>query len=72
MPAPASKRSFGDPFLLPVCDCGGPVNLASLEPHPTEPDQELKTYKCLHCGRQQVFTVRKRPGARPDRPRPAD
>ena len=34
-----------DPFLLPVCSCGGPMNLASLEPHPTRTDQELKTYK---------------------------
>jgi hypothetical protein len=36
------------------------MNLASLEPHPTQPDQELKTYKCTLCARQQVFTVRKR------------
>ena len=49
-----------DPFLLPVCECGGPMNLASLEPHPTRTDQELKTYKCLHCGEQNEFTVQKR------------
>lgn len=52
--------ALGDPFLLPVCDCGGPMNLASVEPHPTSPDQELKTYKCRHCGRQHLFTVQKR------------
>jgi hypothetical protein len=62
MSASVPKQSFGDPFLLPVCDCGGPMNLASLEPHATRSDQEVKTYKCLHCGKQQVFTVRKRAG----------
>ena len=60
MSASIPVAKIGDPFLLPVCDCGGPMNLASLEPHPTRPDQELKTYKCLHCASQQVFTVRKR------------
>jgi hypothetical protein len=52
-----------NPFLLPVCECGGSVNLASLEPHPTEPTLELKTYKCLQCGQQQVLTARKRSAA---------
>jgi hypothetical protein len=59
MPA-STTAAIGDPFLLPVCDCGGPMNLASLEPHAARPDLELKTYKCLHCGTQQVFTVQKR------------
>ena len=54
------KVALGDPFLLPVCDCGGPMNLATLEPHPTHAAEELKTYECSHCGRQQVFTVQKR------------
>lgn len=54
------KTRVRDPFLLPVCDCGGPMNLASLEPHPTERGHELKTYKCQHCGRQHVFSVRRR------------
>lgn len=60
MSASLPKVTVPDPFLLPVCECGGPMNLASLEPHPTQPDQELKTYKCTLCARQQVFTVRKR------------
>jgi hypothetical protein len=51
-----------DPFLLPVCACGGPMNLASLEPHPTRASHELKTFKCQHCGGQQVFEVEKRAG----------
>jgi hypothetical protein len=61
MPAASRpKTALGDPFLLPVCDCGGPMNLATLEPHPIHAAEELKTYKCLHCGRQQVFSVQKR------------
>lgn len=58
MPALQSKQR--DPFLLPVCDCGGPMNLASLEPHPTHSAQEVKTFECQLCARQQVFTVEKR------------
>jgi len=60
MAASLPTASAGNPFLLPVCSCGGPMNLASLEPHPTRADQELKTFKCAHCARQQVFTVQKR------------
>jgi hypothetical protein len=58
-----------DPFLLPVCSCGGPMNLASLEPHPTRTDQELKTYKCLHCGRLEALTGQKRARKPGDNPR---
>ena len=58
-----------DPFLLPVCDCGGPMNLATLEPHPTHSTEELKTYKCAHCGRQHEFTVQKRAAKIGDYPR---
>ena len=35
MAASLPTASAGNPFLLPVCSCGGPMNLASLEPHPT-------------------------------------
>jgi hypothetical protein len=55
-----SKRPRGDPFLLPLCDCGGPMNLASLEPHPTRADHELKTFKCTRCGAHEVFNVQRR------------
>ena len=68
-PASRPKVALGDPFLLPVCDCGGPMNLASLEPHPTHATEELKTYKCLHCGKQQVFTVQRRTSKIGDYPR---
>ena len=70
MPAASRpKTALGDPFLLPVCDCGGPMNLATLEPHPIHAAEELKTYKCLHCGRQQVFSVQKRAAKIGDYPR---
>ena len=58
----AAKRPLGYPFLLPLCDCGGPMNLASLEPHPTRADHELKTFKCTRCGAQEVFSVQRRAG----------
>jgi len=63
------KATLRDPFLLPVCDCGGPMNLASLEPHATRQDHELKTYKCTRCGRQQVFDVQRRAAKIGDYPR---
>ena len=56
----ALQPKLRDPFLLPVCDCGGPMNLASLEPHPTQPAHELKTFACQDCAAQQVFNVEKR------------
>jgi len=59
MPALPSPK-LRDPFLLPVCDCGGPMNLALQEPHPTHAAQELKTFECQLCAAQQVFTVEKR------------
>jgi hypothetical protein len=58
--AATSKRPPGDPFLLPLCTCGGPMNLASLEPHPSRADHELKTFKCTLCGAQEVFDVQRR------------
>jgi len=36
------------------------MNLASLEPHATRTDLELKTYKCLHCGQQEVLVATRR------------
>jgi hypothetical protein len=60
------KRPLGDPFLLPLCGCGGPMNLASLEPHPTQPERELKTFKCTRCGAQEAFDVLRRAEGQPD------
>lgn len=60
MPA-ALQPKLRDPFLLPLCEhCGGPMNLASVEPHPTRPAHELKTFACQLCAEHQVFTVEKR------------
>jgi len=67
--APRPKTALRDPFLLPVCDCGGPMNLASLEPHPTHAAEEMKTYECAQCGRQHVFTVQRRAAKIGDYPR---
>jgi len=36
------------------------MNLASLEPHATRVDLELKTYKCLHCGQQEMLIAPRR------------
>jgi hypothetical protein len=69
MAAASRPMAVKDPFLLPVCDCGGPMNLASLEPHPTNVAEELKTYQCAHCGKQQVFTVQRRAAKIGDYPR---
>jgi len=60
MPMRALEAPLRDPFLLPVCECGGPMNLASLEPHPTQAAHEVKTFECQLCAAQQVFTVEKR------------
>jgi hypothetical protein len=40
------------------------MNLASLEPHPTQSAQELKTFECQLCAAQQVFSVEKRTAGR--------
>ena len=69
MAASLPTSNASDPFLLPVCSCGGPMNLASVEPHLTDADQELKTFKCLHCGMQSAFTVRRRARKIGDYPR---
>jgi len=60
----ALKPKSRDPFLLPLCDCGGPMNLASLEPHPMLAAHELKTFKCQLCGAEQVYDVEKRAAER--------
>jgi hypothetical protein len=67
MSAATPLRPRGDPFLLPFCDCGGPMNLASLEPHPVQPDHEVKTFKCSRCGAQAIFDVQRRTASRNDR-----
>jgi hypothetical protein len=45
------------------------MNLASVEPHLTNADEELKTFKCSHCGTQSAFVVRRRARKIGDYPR---
>jgi len=65
MTSPFSKTALRSPFLLPLCECSGPMNLASVEPHPTDSTQELKTYKCAVCSGTQAFSVPKRSAGTP-------
>ena len=60
---PALQPKLRDPFLLPVCDCGGPMNLASLEPHPTQAAHELKpssVSRALHSKSSRSRSGRRR------------
>ena len=39
-----------NPSHGPMCKaCGGPTRLTGIEPHPTEPHTDLRTYQCLIC-----------------------
>jgi len=36
--------------LGPACvQCGGPTRLVGIEPHPTKPHTDLRTYECVAC-----------------------
>jgi hypothetical protein len=49
-----------DPFLLPVCRCGGPANLALVEPDPARSDYENRIYRCAHCSSLETYPVKRR------------
>ena len=49
-----------DPFLLPVCRCGGPCNLAAVEPDLICLEAEHRLYRCMACGDLRDYLVRKR------------
>jgi hypothetical protein len=52
------KMDFSrDPFLLPLCQCGGPTRLSHVEPHVVDERQSLRTYVCQACGSDQTLTV---------------
>ena len=53
-----------DPFLLPLCPCGGPTRLSHIDPHPVDERQSLRTYVCQACGSDQTHTVLKPPADR--------
>jgi hypothetical protein len=55
-----------DPFLLPLCSCGGATRLSHVEPHPVDARQSLRTYVCETCESLQTHAVIKRAMADPD------
>jgi hypothetical protein len=50
-----------DPFMLPVCDCGGATMLASCEPTLRDQKLEIKIYRCTVCGNEEQLDARQRP-----------
>ena len=54
-----------DPFLLPLCPCGGATRLSHVEPHPVDERRSLRTYVCQACGSDQTHTVKKPLGVAP-------
>ena len=40
------QNSLQDPCPI----CGKDITLAVIEPHPTHPERELHTYRCVDCG----------------------
>lgn len=49
-----------DPFLLPLCFCGGATRLSHVEPDPVDERKSLRTYICQACGHLQTHPVMKR------------
>ncbi|MGC2775740.1 MAG: hypothetical protein WA418_08915 [Bradyrhizobium sp.] len=48
-------------FLLPICHaCDVGTSLALVEPHPTDPNFELRTFRCPLCGSQEVYETERR------------
>jgi hypothetical protein len=42
----------------PACaECGGPVRLTGIEPHPTKAAVDLRTFQCLICDHVQAAIV---------------
>ena len=42
----------------PACSqCRGPTRLTGIEPHPTQPHTDLRTYQCLICNGVQASVV---------------
>jgi hypothetical protein len=42
----------------PVCSqCRGPTRLTGIEPHPTRPHIDLRTFQCLICNGVQASVV---------------
>jgi uncharacterized Zn finger protein len=45
--------------------CGKETTLAVIEPHPTRPEIEFHTYRCVDCGPVKTTSLRLRPGRLP-------
>ena len=46
------------PYNGPTCrECSGPTRLTGIEPHPTRPRTDLRTYQCLACDAVQAQVV---------------
>jgi uncharacterized Zn finger protein len=52
--------------VLEVCPiCSKETALAGVEPHPTHPETELHTYRCVDCGLVKTRSIRSRSGRLP-------
>jgi hypothetical protein len=49
-----------DPFLLPLCHCGGATRLSHVEPDPVDERRSFRTYLCQACDSPQTYPVMKR------------
>ena len=52
--------------LCPIC--GKETTLAVIEPHPTQPERELHTYRCADCSPVKTTFHRQRDGSCRERP----
>jgi len=47
-----------DPGQGPNCaKCAGPTRLIGVEPHPTRPHTDLRTFECMACEAVQVKII---------------
>ena len=52
--------------VLEACPiCSKETTLAGVEPHPTHPETELHTYRCVDCGLVKTRSIRSRSGRLP-------
>ena len=44
-------------YGLACAKCSGPTRLIGVEPHPTKPHTDLRTYQCLRCDAVQAAVM---------------